>query len=128
MVSILSLSDLRRADLPRAGGKAANLGELIAAGKRAPLVGDIYIAPDVVRAQAKAVGVAALDDAQRNLDHTVLRAPISGTATQVDNIQLGRFVQPGQQADDLFAVGLQRDVRPALASAVGRPRTALSAM
>lgn len=38
---------------------------------------------------------AALDDAQRNLDHTVLRAPISGTATQVDNIQLGRFVAAG---------------------------------
>ena len=44
-----------------------------------------------VFAQAK----AALDDAQRNLDHTVLRAPISGTATQVDNIQLGRFVAAG---------------------------------
>ncbi len=42
-------------------------------------------------AQAK----AALDDAQRNLDHTVLRAPIAGTATQVDNIQLGRFVAAG---------------------------------
>lgn len=42
-------------------------------------------------AQAK----AALDQAQRDLDHTVLRAPISGTATQVDNIQLGRFVTAG---------------------------------
>ena len=42
-------------------------------------------------AQAK----AALDQAQRDLDHTVLRAPISGTATQVDNIQLGRFVAAG---------------------------------
>ena len=42
-------------------------------------------------AQAK----AALDNAQRDLDHTVLRAPISGTATQVDNIQLGRFVTAG---------------------------------
>jgi membrane fusion protein (multidrug efflux system) len=42
-------------------------------------------------AQAK----AALDQAQRNLDHTVLRAPISGIATQVDNIQLGRFVAAG---------------------------------
>jgi membrane fusion protein (multidrug efflux system) len=38
---------------------------------------------------------AALDQAQRNLDHTVLRAPIDGTATQVDSIQLGRFVAPG---------------------------------
>ena len=42
-------------------------------------------------AQAK----AALDNAQRDLDHSVLRAPISGTATQVDNIQLGRFVPAG---------------------------------
>jgi membrane fusion protein (multidrug efflux system) len=42
-------------------------------------------------AQAK----AALDDAQRDLDHTVVRAPMSGTATQVDNIQLGRFVAAG---------------------------------
>jgi membrane fusion protein (multidrug efflux system) len=42
-------------------------------------------------AQAK----AALEQAQRNLDHAVLRAPMSGTATQVDNIQLGRFVAAG---------------------------------
>ena len=42
-------------------------------------------------AQAK----AALDQAQRNLDHSVLRAPMSGTATQVDNIQMGRFVAAG---------------------------------
>ena len=38
---------------------------------------------------------AALDQAQRNLDHTLLRAPIDGTATQVDSIQLGRFVAAG---------------------------------
>jgi membrane fusion protein (multidrug efflux system) len=38
---------------------------------------------------------AAVDQAQRDLDHTVLRAPISGTATQVDAIQLGRFVIAG---------------------------------
>ena len=38
---------------------------------------------------------AALDQAQRDLDHTVLKAPIGGTATQVDNIQLGRFVSAG---------------------------------
>ena len=38
---------------------------------------------------------AALAQAERDLDHTVLRAPIDGTATQVDNIQLGRFVAAG---------------------------------
>ena len=38
---------------------------------------------------------AALDQAQRDLDHTSVKAPIAGTATQVDNIQLGRFVTAG---------------------------------
>ena len=38
---------------------------------------------------------AALEQAQRDLDHTLLRAPIDGMATQVDNIQLGRFVAAG---------------------------------
>jgi membrane fusion protein (multidrug efflux system) len=38
---------------------------------------------------------AALEQAQRDLDHTTLRAPIDGMATQVDNIQLGRFVTAG---------------------------------
>jgi membrane fusion protein, multidrug efflux system len=38
---------------------------------------------------------AALDQAQRNLDHTVMRAPMEGIATQVDQIQLGRFVVAG---------------------------------
>jgi membrane fusion protein (multidrug efflux system) len=42
-------------------------------------------------AQAK----AALDQAVRNLDHTVMRAPMAGIATQVDQIQLGRFVAVG---------------------------------
>ena len=38
---------------------------------------------------------AALDQAERNLDHTVMRAPMPGVATQVDQIQLGRFVPAG---------------------------------
>jgi membrane fusion protein, multidrug efflux system len=38
---------------------------------------------------------AAVEQAERDLNHAVLRAPISGTATQVDNIQLGRFVPAG---------------------------------
>ena len=41
--------------------------------------------------QAKAV----LDDAQRNLDLTTVRAPMDGIATQVEQIQLGRFVGAG---------------------------------
>jgi membrane fusion protein (multidrug efflux system) len=38
---------------------------------------------------------AAVEQAERDLDHTVLRAPIAGIATQADNIQLGRFVAAG---------------------------------
>jgi membrane fusion protein (multidrug efflux system) len=38
---------------------------------------------------------ATLDQAQRDLDHTLVKAPMAGTATQVDNIQLGRFVSAG---------------------------------
>jgi membrane fusion protein, multidrug efflux system len=38
---------------------------------------------------------AALEQAERDLNHTTLKAPIGGTATQVDNIQLGRFVSAG---------------------------------
>jgi membrane fusion protein (multidrug efflux system) len=38
---------------------------------------------------------AALAQAERNLDHAVMRAPIDGIATQVDQIQIGRFVIAG---------------------------------
>jgi membrane fusion protein (multidrug efflux system) len=38
---------------------------------------------------------AALAQAERNLDHTVMRAPMAGIATQVEQIQLGRFVVAG---------------------------------
>jgi membrane fusion protein, multidrug efflux system len=38
---------------------------------------------------------AGLDQAKRDLEHTVLHAPISGRATQVDSIQLGRYVTAG---------------------------------
>jgi membrane fusion protein (multidrug efflux system) len=52
---------------------------------------DLPIAQFPEYTQAK----AALDQAERDSNHTVIRAPISGTATQVDNIQLGRFVAAG---------------------------------
>ncbi len=45
--------------------------------------------PAYVQAQA------AVEQAERDLAHAVLRAPIAGIATQVDNIQLGRFVAAG---------------------------------
>ena len=52
-------------------------------------------------AQAK----ATLDEAQRNLDHTMVRAPINGIATQVDQIQLGRFVTAGAPVFSVIDVG-----------------------
>jgi len=57
------------------------------------LLGDPELPMEKFPAYAQAK--AALDQVQRDLDHTVLRAPIAGTATQVDNIQLGRFVAAG---------------------------------
>ncbi|MDA9495879.1 HlyD family secretion protein [Bradyrhizobium sp. CCBAU 11361] len=42
-------------------------------------------------AQAK----SKLDNAERNLDHAVVRAPMGGVATQVEQIQLGRYVSAG---------------------------------
>jgi membrane fusion protein (multidrug efflux system) len=38
---------------------------------------------------------AALEQAQRDLAHTVLRAPIAGSATQVNSIHLGRYLSAG---------------------------------
>jgi len=35
---------------------------------------------------------AAVDEAQRQLDHTVVRAPFDGTATQVDTLQPGTYL------------------------------------
>jgi membrane fusion protein (multidrug efflux system) len=60
---------------------------------KAQLLGnpDLPLAQFPPYAQAK----AALGMAERNLDHTVLRAPMAGIATQVEQIQLGRFVAAG---------------------------------
>jgi membrane fusion protein (multidrug efflux system) len=52
---------------------------------------DLPIEKYPVYAQA----AAALDQAKRDLDHTVLRAPIAGIATQVASIQMGRYVSAG---------------------------------
>jgi membrane fusion protein (multidrug efflux system) len=50
---------------------------------------------------AYVTAAAALDQAKRDLDHATIRAPISGMATQVDSIQLGRYVTAGTP---LFAI------------------------
>jgi membrane fusion protein (multidrug efflux system) len=63
--------------------------------------------PDYVQAKA------GLDDAERNLARTHVVAPISGVATQVDQIELGRVAAAGQP---VFAIvedrGLWVDANP----------------
>ena len=63
--------------------------------------------PDYVQAKA------GLDDAERNLARTHVVAPISGVATQVDQIELGRVAPAGQA---VFAIvedrGLWVDANP----------------
>jgi membrane fusion protein, multidrug efflux system len=60
---------------------------------KAQLLGDADLPLDKFPPYAQAK--AQLDMAERNLNHTVLRAPMSGIATQVEQIQLGRFVAAG---------------------------------
>ncbi len=57
------------------------------------MLGDAKLPLEKYPAYAQAL--ARRDDAQRNVDLSTLRAPIDGTAAQVDNIQLGRFVSAG---------------------------------
>jgi len=75
----------------------AQLQAQFAKQQRATTLSQLLGDPDLPLAQfpAYAQAKAALDDAKRNLRLTVVRAPISGTATQVDNIQLGRFIPAG---------------------------------
>jgi membrane fusion protein, multidrug efflux system len=48
---------------------------------------------------------AALAQAERDLDHTEMRAPMDGIATLVDQIQLGRFVVAGSPVFTVIDVG-----------------------
>jgi len=57
------------------------------------LLGDPDLPLDKFPAYAEAK--AKLDNAQRNLDHAVVRASMGGVATQVEQIQLGRYVATG---------------------------------
>jgi membrane fusion protein (multidrug efflux system) len=84
-------------DTAMAGLVTAQLQAQFAAQQRANTLNQLRGDPDLPLEKFPAYeqAKASLDQAQRDLDHTVLRAPISGTATQVDNIQLGRFVTAG---------------------------------
>jgi membrane fusion protein, multidrug efflux system len=62
--------------------------------------------PPYIQAQA------ALAQADRDLAHTKLLAPISGTSTQVDNIQLGRYVAAGTPVLSVMDDSLWVDANP----------------
>jgi membrane fusion protein (multidrug efflux system) len=62
-------------------------------GFRNQLLGDAKLPIEKYPPFAQAA--ATLDQAKRDLDHTVLRAPIAGMATQVSSIQMGRYVTAG---------------------------------
>jgi membrane fusion protein (multidrug efflux system) len=62
-------------------------------GIRNQLLGDPDLPMEKYPPYAQAA--AALEQAKRDLNHTVLRAPIAGMATQVASIQMGRYVTAG---------------------------------
>jgi membrane fusion protein, multidrug efflux system len=53
--------------------------------------------PEYMQAQA------AVADAQRQLDHTTVKAPFDGVATNVNAIQIGSYLQPAQTAFSLVS-------------------------
>jgi membrane fusion protein (multidrug efflux system) len=84
-------------DNANAGLVAAQLQAQYAVQQRGDILNQLLGKPDLPIEQYPPFiqAGAALDQAKRDLDHTVLKASIAGTATQVDNIQPGRFVAAG---------------------------------
>ena len=70
---------------------------------------DVTTTPSYLAAKAK------LAEAQRELDHTVVRAPFDGIATQVDSLQPGQYLaasSPGLalvSTDDVWAQGFPKE-------------------
>ena len=91
-------------DIAKAAVVVAQLQEQNAVQQRdstlSQLLGDPALSIEKFPAYAQAK--AALDEAQRNLNDTVVRAPIAGIATQVDSVQLGRYLQPGAAVMSVF--------------------------
>jgi membrane fusion protein (multidrug efflux system) len=84
-------------DTANAAMVSAQLQSQYAEQQRANALNQLLGNPDLPIEQYPAYmqAQAALEQAQRDLDHTTLKAPIAGIATQVDNIQPGRFVAAG---------------------------------
>jgi membrane fusion protein (multidrug efflux system) len=96
--------DTQRAAVLNAQATMASLQQT-AATQLAKLNGNVNIAaektPDYMKAQA------AVDEAQRQLDHATVRAPFSGTVGEVDSLQPGTLVISAMSAfTTTSAVGL----------------------
>jgi membrane fusion protein (multidrug efflux system) len=91
---ISSQSDLDKARVTLAGAKS-QLELLVQqeATVRIQLLGDPQL--PIERYPQYVEATAALDRANRDLNNTVLRAPIAGIATQVASIQMGRYLTAG---------------------------------
>jgi membrane fusion protein (multidrug efflux system) len=89
-----SVADLDNAN---AGLVTAQLQAEFAVQQRSDVLNQLLGKPDLPIEQFPPFmqASAVLDQAKRDLDHTTLKASIAGTATQVDNIQPGRFVAAG---------------------------------
>jgi len=85
-------ADLARSTLTTAQAQVEQLVQQEAS-TRNQLLGDAEL--PLERFPAYQQAQAALEQAQRDLAHTTLRAPIAGIATQVDNVQLGRYLTAG---------------------------------
>lgn len=97
--ALVASRSVSQTDLDTAVSNAvtAGLQQKLAEQRRDEAMHQLLNDPDlpIEKFPAYALASAALEQAQRDLDHTVVRAPIEGMATQVDNIQLGRFVVAG---------------------------------
>lgn len=73
-VSPRAIGAMNRRHLHQAGATDVITFALGRPGRGAPLVGDIYIAPEVVRAQARDAGIAVREELARVVIHGVLHA------------------------------------------------------
>jgi membrane fusion protein (multidrug efflux system) len=111
MASLVKMGGVTRADYDNARYQlAANQQALAAlrvqASRQLAMLGgdaevDVHTMPDYLQAKAK------VEEAQRELDHTVVYAPFSGIVTQVDTVQPGMYLAAATAA---FGVVSTEDV------------------
>jgi probable rRNA maturation factor len=103
-VSRSAIARLNRRHLGHRGATDVITFALGRTGRGAPVIGDIYIAPDVVREQARRLGVPARQELARVIIHGVLHA--LGRA-HPDN--LARFTSPMWRRQERLLVQARRE-------------------